>query len=131
MTPDQYKATRKAIGLKQHELAERLGLSRVTVCNRENGTSAISKEADLALVMIAAVAEFESQLVQSQPPRVKESLGCGRAFGFASSPHLAACQLFGMVPKINATNLQYDADAENVLAHSQKGRERGPTNTQD
>jgi transcriptional regulator with XRE-family HTH domain len=49
MTPDQYKATRKAIGLKQHELAERLGVTRETVCNRERGTSTISKEAAMAI----------------------------------------------------------------------------------
>jgi transcriptional regulator with XRE-family HTH domain len=49
MTPDQYKATRKAIGLKQHQLAERLGVTRETVCNRERGTAIISREAAMAL----------------------------------------------------------------------------------
>jgi transcriptional regulator with XRE-family HTH domain len=49
MTPEQYKATRKAIGLKQHELAERLGVTRETVCNRERGTATISKEAAMAI----------------------------------------------------------------------------------
>ena len=49
MTPEQYKATRKAIGFKQHELAERLGVTRETVCNRERGTAIISKEAAMAI----------------------------------------------------------------------------------
>jgi transcriptional regulator with XRE-family HTH domain len=61
MTPEQYKATRKAIGLKQHELAERLGVTRETVCNRERGTAIIGSEAAMALQWLAGVKDIESQ----------------------------------------------------------------------
>jgi transcriptional regulator with XRE-family HTH domain len=61
MTPEQYKATRKAIGLKQHELAEQLGVTRETVCNRERGTAIIGSEAAMALQWLAGVKDIESQ----------------------------------------------------------------------
>jgi transcriptional regulator with XRE-family HTH domain len=61
MTPEQYKATRKTIGLKQHELAEQLGVTRETVCNRERGTAIISKESAMALQWLANVKDIESQ----------------------------------------------------------------------
>jgi transcriptional regulator with XRE-family HTH domain len=61
MTPEQYKLTRKSIGLKQHELAEQLGVTRETVCNRERGTAIIGSEAAMALQWLAGVKDIESQ----------------------------------------------------------------------
>jgi DNA-binding XRE family transcriptional regulator len=57
MTPEQYKATRKAIGLKQHELAEQLGVTRETVCNRERGTAIIGSEAALAIKHLRSMSD--------------------------------------------------------------------------
>lgn len=48
MTPEDYKAARKRIGLNQSQLAEKLGVTRKTITSRENGAP-ISKEAEMAL----------------------------------------------------------------------------------
>lgn len=48
MTAAEYKATRQRIGT-QAEVASRLGVNRVTVAKRENGTMTITNEAALAI----------------------------------------------------------------------------------
>lgn len=48
MTADQYRNTRKQLGLTQTELAARLGVSVMTVKRRENGGT-ITHEAELAI----------------------------------------------------------------------------------
>jgi transcriptional regulator with XRE-family HTH domain len=55
MTPHQYRLIRKAIGLKQRELAIALDVTRETVCNRERGVAIISAEAAMALRWLAGV----------------------------------------------------------------------------
>jgi DNA-binding XRE family transcriptional regulator len=48
MTPEEYKATRERLGT-QAEVASLLGVNRVTVAKRENGTMTITNEAVLAI----------------------------------------------------------------------------------
>jgi DNA-binding XRE family transcriptional regulator len=48
MTPEEYKATRERLGT-QAEVAAMLGVNRVTVAKRENGTMTITNEAVLAI----------------------------------------------------------------------------------
>ena len=48
MQPEQYKATRERLGT-QAEVARLLGVNRVTVAKRENGTMTITSEAVLAI----------------------------------------------------------------------------------
>ena len=48
MSPAEYKATRERIGT-QAEVAAFLGVNRVTVAKRENGTLTITNEAVLAI----------------------------------------------------------------------------------
>ncbi len=48
MQPEQYKATRERLGT-QAEVARLLGVNRVTVAKRENGTMTITNEAVLAI----------------------------------------------------------------------------------
>ncbi len=48
MQPEEYKATRERIGT-QAEVARLLGVNRVTVAKRENGTMTITNEAVLAI----------------------------------------------------------------------------------
>ena len=48
MTATEYKATRERIGT-QTEVARLLGVNRVTVAKRENGTMTITNEASLAI----------------------------------------------------------------------------------
>ena len=49
MSPDQYRAEREARGLTQAQLADELGVTRVTVARRETGTRPINREAELAI----------------------------------------------------------------------------------
>ena len=48
MTPEEYKATRERLGT-QAKVALMLGVNRVTVAKRENGTMTITNEAVLAI----------------------------------------------------------------------------------
>mgnify|MGYP001349778918 FL=1 len=48
MSPADYKATRESLGT-QAEVAAFLGVNRVTVAKRENGTMTITNEAVLAI----------------------------------------------------------------------------------
>jgi DNA-binding XRE family transcriptional regulator len=48
MSPSDYKATREHLGT-QVEVAAMLGVNRVTVAKRENGTMTITNEAVLAI----------------------------------------------------------------------------------
>ena len=48
MIPEEYKATRERLGT-QAEVALLLGVNRVTVAKRENGTMTITNEAILAI----------------------------------------------------------------------------------
>lgn len=52
MTPNEYKATRERLGT-QAEVAKFLGVNRVTVAKRENGTMTITREAVLAIQSLA------------------------------------------------------------------------------
>lgn len=55
MTAAEYKARRERLGLTQVELAARLGVSRRTIINREQGRL-IPLEAQLAITLLAKVA---------------------------------------------------------------------------
>tara|TARA_R110000772_G_C12955404_1_gene402734 strand:+ start:331 stop:498 length:168 start_codon:yes stop_codon:yes gene_type:complete len=49
MKPAEYKRLRLKLGLNQRELAERLGLCRKTIINRETGRLPISVEAEITI----------------------------------------------------------------------------------
>ncbi len=53
MTPSEYKALRKKLGLTQAGLAARLGVSRKTIIGRENGAK-ITEEARLAILSLSS-----------------------------------------------------------------------------
>jgi len=57
MTPDQYRRTRRRLGLTQRQLAGELGITYVSVGRRERGEEPISREAELALWGVAAQAD--------------------------------------------------------------------------
>lgn len=52
MMPTEYKATRERLGT-QSEVASMLGVNRVTVAKRENGSMTITREAVLAIQSLA------------------------------------------------------------------------------
>ena len=49
MTPDEFRATRKAAGLTQLELAERMGVTMRAVQHWEGGTKTISRAMSILL----------------------------------------------------------------------------------
>jgi len=49
MKPTEYKKLRIKLGLNQRQLAERLGLCRKTIIDREKGISPISIEAEITI----------------------------------------------------------------------------------
>ena len=49
MTPEQYKTARKNLGLTQAKLADILGVTRKTICSRENGSAPITAESVIAI----------------------------------------------------------------------------------
>jgi transcriptional regulator with XRE-family HTH domain len=51
MNPEQYKAEREKRGTQQ-EVAEMLGVSRITLARRETGTRPVSRECFLALLSL-------------------------------------------------------------------------------
>jgi transcriptional regulator with XRE-family HTH domain len=51
VNPEQYKAEREKRGTQQ-EVAEMLGVSRITLARRETGTRPVSKECFLALLSL-------------------------------------------------------------------------------
>jgi len=53
MSPAEYRAVRKSLGLSQAKLAELLELRRSTICRRERGIHPISEEAVCAIRWIA------------------------------------------------------------------------------
>lgn len=58
MTPAEYKANREKLGLTQAELASRLGVTRRTIINREQGRL-ITCEAALAILALAKGSQFQ------------------------------------------------------------------------
>jgi DNA-binding XRE family transcriptional regulator len=65
MTPAEFTAARKALGLTQTEWGERLGLHRVTVARIENGTRECTKT--IALLVDAVRRGYGA----GEPPRNK------------------------------------------------------------
>lgn len=62
MTPDQLRAWRKRLGLKQREAAEALGVHRNTYMHWEQGSPRIPKTAELACAALAlGITEFPIQ----------------------------------------------------------------------
>lgn len=49
MTADQYRAIRDKLRLTQQELADRLGVHKITIAKREGGSLPISRESELAI----------------------------------------------------------------------------------
>ena len=54
MKPAEYKQIRKELGLLQKDLAEKLGVSRKTITDRERGAVKITEEAALAIHQISS-----------------------------------------------------------------------------
>ena len=61
MTAAEYKATRERIGT-QAEVAAMLGVNRVTVAKRENGTMTITNEAVLAIQSLRRLRGKQGQI---------------------------------------------------------------------
>ena len=78
MTPDQFRAWRKANGWKQKELADRLGLKRRMIQYYERGdrdgkSVEVPKTVRLACYAIACgVEEFDGRTVEWSSPGVSE-----------------------------------------------------------
>jgi transcriptional regulator with XRE-family HTH domain len=53
MTPDQFRATLKSLGLRQTHLAERLGVHRTTVSRWSTGDLAIPRYVEYVLELLA------------------------------------------------------------------------------
>ena len=71
MKPEDYKATRERLGT-QDEVAAMLGVNRVTVAKRENGTMTITNEAALAIRSLRRPRRSrKSENVQGQPRRAQ------------------------------------------------------------
>jgi DNA-binding XRE family transcriptional regulator len=68
MTATEYKATRESLGT-QAEVAAMLGVNRVTVAKRENGTMTITNEAVLAIQSLRKLKRKpKSENVPNQAP---------------------------------------------------------------
>lgn len=68
MTATEYKATRERLGT-QAEVAAMLGVNRVTVAKRENGTMTITNEAVLAIQSLRKLKRKpKSENVPNQAP---------------------------------------------------------------
>jgi len=52
MTSEEYKSIRKKLGLTQAELSAVLGVSRKTINFRESGSTKITEEARLAILLL-------------------------------------------------------------------------------
>lgn len=73
MTPEEYKATRERLGT-QAEVALLLGVNRVTVAKRENGTMTVTNEAVLAIQSLRRPRRVrKSANVQAEAPQVASS----------------------------------------------------------
>ena len=59
MTPDQFRATLKRLGLRQSWLAGRLGVSRTTVFRWAKGDLAVPQYAVFALSLIEQLADAD------------------------------------------------------------------------
>jgi transcriptional regulator with XRE-family HTH domain len=77
MTPHQFKAWRKAMGLKQKEAAERLGLKKRVIQYYEHGHRdgkkvAVPKSVELACYALSAgVDAFDGAIKAARPARRK------------------------------------------------------------
>ena len=77
MTPHQFKAWRKAMGLKQKEAAERLGLKKRVIQYYERGDRdgkevAVPKTVELACYALSAgVAEFDGTSAKKARPKTR------------------------------------------------------------
>ena len=60
MNPDEFRATRKSIGLTQTELADRMGVTLRAVQHWEAGTKAISKAMSILLGYVGRAAIRET-----------------------------------------------------------------------
>lgn len=89
MTAAEYKATREHLGT-QAEVAAMLGVNRVTVAKRENGTMTITNEAVLAIQSLRKPRrKRKSENASDQTPAALDS-----ANTTGSSSRLAASVLF-------------------------------------
>ena len=61
MNPEEYTKLRKGLGLLQKDLAEKLGVTRKTITDRERGAATITKESALAIRQIAAECKQNDQ----------------------------------------------------------------------
>lgn len=66
MTATEYKATRERLGT-QAEVAAMLGVNRVTVAKRENGTMTITTEAWLAICSLPQATKRRSRKGEIPP----------------------------------------------------------------
>jgi DNA-binding transcriptional regulator YiaG len=65
MTPSEYRALRQQLGTQQ-QVADLLGVHKITIAKREGGALQISRESALALKTLAA-----RQPTKSAPKRAK------------------------------------------------------------
>jgi DNA-binding transcriptional regulator YiaG len=69
MTPSEYKALRQKLGTQQ-QVADLLGVHRVTIADREAGRKPISREADYALTWVASRSErYNKNVITGRPVR--------------------------------------------------------------
>lgn len=72
MTPEEYKATRERLGT-QAEVALLLGVNRVTVAKRENGTMTVTNEAVLAIQSLRRPRRVRKSANDPSSPTRRES----------------------------------------------------------
>jgi len=60
MNSEEYKKLRKETGMIQKDLAEKLGVTRKTITDRERGAAKITEEAALAIRQIASDSQQNS-----------------------------------------------------------------------
>lgn len=58
MTPTEFRAARKRLGLTQTALAAALGLGRTSICMYEAGKAPIPRTAELAIMSLEHMAKY-------------------------------------------------------------------------
>jgi transcriptional regulator with XRE-family HTH domain len=67
MTADEFRATLKALGLRQRILAEALGVEPNTVSRWAKGKVTVPRYAELCLILLAAISERRMRDILAMP----------------------------------------------------------------